>query len=114
MTRGKAFIAGNDAAADRRLPMSVDVWNQIAVSFGFSPQQKRIVACILRGFQDKEIAAELELGVPTVRTYIGRIFDRAGCADRLGLVLKLFAAAQAISETHPRDSLMSSLPMSSD
>jgi DNA-binding NarL/FixJ family response regulator len=78
-------------------PMSDATWRRVATELGFSPQQTRIVALILCNRQDKEIAAELELTVPTVRTYLSRAFVRTGVSDRLGLVLRVFSAAQAES-----------------
>ncbi len=47
-----------------------------------------------RGRQDKHIAEALNLSVPTVRTYLTRIFVRTDTPDRLGLVLHVFALAQ--------------------
>jgi len=58
-----------------------------------APQQARIVELILRGLRDKQIAAELGLGVPTVRTYLKRVFVRVGVQDRVELVLRVFAVA---------------------
>ena len=78
------------------LPMSQSTWQAIAKTLAFSPQQTRIVELILRGRQDKEIAAELGLSVPTVRTYLKRIFDRSDVSDRLSLVLRIFAMAQEL------------------
>jgi DNA-binding NarL/FixJ family response regulator len=69
-------------------------WRAIAKELALSPQQIRIVEAILRGKQDKQIAAELGLSIPTVRTYLTRIFDRVEVEDRLRLVLRIFAMAQ--------------------
>jgi len=75
-------------------PMEEAVWQQVVDSLALSPQQIRIVELLLRNKQDKEIAAELSLSFPTVRTYLKRIFDRLGVNDRMGLVLHIFAMAQ--------------------
>jgi len=45
---------------------------------------------VLQGKQDKEIAAALGLRRPTVRTYLGRIFQRVRVEDRLNLVISVF------------------------
>jgi len=74
--------------------MDKATWQALAKQLALSPQQTRIVELILRGHQDKEIAAELSLSVPTVRTYLTRIFDRLGVTDRMGLVLHVFSLAQ--------------------
>src|SRR5262245_47482935 len=55
-----------------------------------SPQQAKVVALLLEGKQDKQIAAAMKLRVSTLRTYFSRIFERTGAADRVGLVLKVF------------------------
>jgi len=73
-----------------RLPLIARSSRRLALS----PQQIRIVELLLRNKQDKEIAAELGLSFPTVRTYLRRIFDRVGVEDRTGLVLHVFALAQ--------------------
>ncbi len=82
--------------------MADATWRRVAKELGLSPQQRRIVELLLRAQRDKAIAATLGLSVPTVRTYMGRIFDRVGVADRMELVLRVFALAQqcASSESH--------------
>jgi two-component system NarL family response regulator len=77
--------------------LSAETWRSLAAKLGLSGQQARIVELILRGACDKQIAAELGLRVPTVRTYLDRIFQRTGTNDRLHLVLRIFALAQGIS-----------------
>jgi len=59
----------------------------------------RIVELILRGRQDKEIAEELGVSFSTVRTYLKRIFDRTEVNGRNGLILHIFALAQAEATT---------------
>lgn len=84
------------------LPLAQSTWRRIAKSLGLSPQQKRIVELILRGRQDKEIADQLGLAVPTIRTYLKRIFDRVGVTDRLTLVLRIFALSQEATSSKSR------------
>ena len=55
------------------------------------PRQAGIVALILQGKRDKQIAALLGLRRTTVRTYLSRVFVRLGVADRMELVLCIFA-----------------------
>jgi len=52
---------------------------------------------LLLGMQDKQIARELDLSVPTIRTYLGRIFLRTGVKDRVGLILTVFTLALAVA-----------------
>jgi DNA-binding NarL/FixJ family response regulator len=63
-----------------------------------SAQQARIVELILLDHGDKQIAREMGLRAPTVRTYLSRIFQRTGCTDRVGLVLKVFLVAGQLRE----------------
>lgn len=78
------------------LPLDPSIWVEVADVLELSPQQARIVELLLRGRRDKQIALELGLGVPTVRTYLGRIFLRVAVEDRVGLILRVFAVAQEI------------------
>jgi DNA-binding NarL/FixJ family response regulator len=73
------------------LPLPPDKWEQLLKELSLPPQQVRIVELILRNHCDKQIAAALGLKVPTVRTYLHRIFERLHVGDRLELVLRLFA-----------------------
>ena len=66
-------------------------WARVIRSLQLSPQQARIVALILRGYKDKQIAKELSLNRYTIRTYLKRIFIRLGIDDRIMLVLHVFA-----------------------
>lgn len=80
----------NRAHRLRRSPLTAAEWNYAVKTLGPSPQQAKIVELILRGLKDKQIAAELELGFSTVRTYLDRIFMRLEVADRVELVLRVF------------------------
>jgi DNA-binding NarL/FixJ family response regulator len=73
------------------LPLSPEKWQQLVETLQLPPQQIRIVELLLRNYCDKQIAAALGLKVPTVRTYLHRIFERLGVGDRIELVLRLFA-----------------------
>lgn len=96
MARRIANAAARQRIAVLPLPLASETWDQVADSLSLSPQQKRIVELILRGMQDKQIALEMKLSVPTVRTYLGRIFARTGVRDRVELLLRIFAASQKI------------------
>jgi DNA-binding NarL/FixJ family response regulator len=102
MARTKPKAVSNESPIGSPLPMAPALWDEVAASLKFSPQQKRIVACILRGFQDKQIAAELGLSVPTVRTYLDRVFQKADVSDRMQLVLQLFALTQQTQSVEQR------------
>jgi DNA-binding CsgD family transcriptional regulator len=79
------------------LPLSAEQWTRIAKQLALSPQQKRIAELILRHQCDKQIAAILEIALPTVRTHISRIFARLKVSDREQLILLVFRLAQGES-----------------
>ena len=53
-----------------------------------APREKSVLELLARGFALKEIAAELGISIPTVGTYIRRIYDK----------LHVFSRAQAIAK----------------
>lgn len=65
-------------------------WKQIVDQLRLSPQQARIVRRILQGMGDKQIAADLGIGIPTVRTHLTRLYVRLGVVDRVQLILHVF------------------------
>lgn len=71
-------------------------WSAIVEKLQLSPQQSRIVALILHGACDKQIAGELKLTVPTVRSHLGRVFQKNAVKDRVELILRVFAISQSI------------------
>jgi DNA-binding CsgD family transcriptional regulator len=78
-------------------PLSPNTWHQVAKQMNLPPQHKRVVACILRDMTDQQIADHLELAVPTIRTYLKRIYERAGTPNRLRLVLHIMKISQKIT-----------------
>jgi DNA-binding NarL/FixJ family response regulator len=79
---------------DPAFPLDAATWRHVVDTLEFSPQQARIVALILHGLGDKEVAAELGLRVPTIRTYLERVFQRVGVRDRVELVIRVFVVAR--------------------
>lgn len=53
--------------------------------FGLSVREGEVLSGILRGRITKEIAGELGIAEPTVKTHIARIFDKTGVRTRLEL-----------------------------
>jgi DNA-binding NarL/FixJ family response regulator len=86
--------------AEQPPPLDAKTWAAVAKTLDLSPQQERIVALLLRGMRDKQIAGELGLSVPTVRTYFGRIFLRLGVQDRVELILRVFSIANSVAKRH--------------
>lgn len=83
------------------LPLAAVHWTAVAQALALSPQQTRILELVLRGMKDKEIADELRLTVPTVRTYLSRIFGKLKVNDRVGLILHVFSLAQRFADNDP-------------
>ncbi|MGE0366577.1 MAG: response regulator transcription factor [Phycisphaerales bacterium] len=77
-------------------PFTETVWLHVALALRLAPQQSRIVELLLQGKRDKQIATELGLTIPTVRTYLARTFQRVGVADRVELILRVFAVAEQL------------------
>lgn len=78
------------------MPLDAPTWVAVVAALELSPQQARIVELLLCGRRDKQIAQAMSLSVPTVRTYLGRIFLRLGVQDRVELILRVFATAHAL------------------
>lgn len=50
-----------------------------------SRREMDVARCVCRGLTDKEIARELSIALPSVRTYLQRLFDKLGVHRRAGL-----------------------------
>lgn len=88
-------LDGNSGLTDVPLPSPLDglSWDAVVRELELAPQQERIVRLIMQSKGDKQIARELGLAFPTVRTYLNRVFDRAGVEDRMQLVHRIYAIA---------------------
>lgn len=78
------------------LPLPAKKWDEIALEMELSPRHRRIVELILRNRCDKQIVMEIGISQSTVRTHIGRIFQKLKVNDRLELVLLVFAMSHDI------------------
>lgn len=70
--------------------LSDQEWIQVRQSLGLSPRQSEIVKHLLLGESDKQIARELRISIPTVRTHLGRLFQKFELNDRVELILHIF------------------------
>lgn len=96
-------LDGNPDHGEAPLPQPLDgsAWDAVVRELELAPQQERIVRLIMQSKGDKQIARELGLAFPTVRTYLNRVFDRAGVEDRMQLVHRIYAIAiNAWSRNH--------------
>jgi DNA-binding CsgD family transcriptional regulator len=65
-------------------------WLQIQSDLSLSGRQAAVVQQLFQGHSDKQIARELQISIPTVRTHLNRLFLRFGVQDRCELVLHVF------------------------
>ena len=70
--------------------LSDQEWVQVSQTLGLSPRQAEIVRHLLLGESDKQIAKELRISIPTVRTHLGRLFQKFELNDRVELILHIF------------------------
>ena len=66
-------------------------WQSMVNAMGLSKRQGEIAYEILSGKTDKEIAATLSIGVPTIRTHMSRLFEKLGVDDRNELMYSIFS-----------------------
>jgi DNA-binding NarL/FixJ family response regulator len=69
---------------------------EAAVRFSISPRELEVLRCIVRGLRNKEIAAELGIGIKSVETYRSRVMKRSGSSTPAELVR--FAFKQGLVE----------------
>jgi DNA-binding NarL/FixJ family response regulator len=55
--------------------------------FGLTRRELQIVAAVVAGYANKEIAARLSLSEHTVKHHLSRIFDKIGVSNRLEVAL---------------------------
>ena len=65
-------------------------WRVLGAELSLSPRQHQIVQYLFLGKSDKQIARELDLALPTVRTHLGRLFAKLNVQDRHELILYIF------------------------
>ena len=67
-------------------------WARTQSELGLSPRQAQIVRHVLQGKADKQIAHDLGISLPTVRTHMRRLFAKFELRDRLELTLLVLAS----------------------
>jgi len=70
--------------------VSEEEWSDLRHHLDLSPRQAQIVREILHAKSDKQIARELHIALPTVRTHMGRLFRKFDLNDRTELLLHVF------------------------
>ena len=78
--------------------LSDQEWTSVKKELALSPRQAQIVWCLLHAKADKQIAGEIGISVPTVRTYLDRLFHKLHVNDRVGLLVHVFECARATAD----------------
>ncbi len=65
-------------------------WARLTDQLLLPPRQKQVIRLLLDGRSDKQIADEIGLAVPTVRSHLGRIYAKFSVQDRTELVIYVF------------------------
>lgn len=71
-------------------------WDHLTKEFSLPPRQRDIVRLLLDGHSDKQIASELGIALPTVRTHMGRLFAKLGVQDRMEVLLRIFRESRRL------------------
>ena len=69
---------------------SASEWAQVISDLSLSLRQAQIVRLLFANRSDGQIAAELDISIPTVRTHLSRLFARFAVQDRTELILYVF------------------------
>ena len=75
-----------DSATDTEI-FSEKEWDVLVNQLSLSPRQSEVIHLLLNGHSDKQVAMELDIAVPTVRTHLSRLFSRFDLQDRHELIL---------------------------
>lgn len=72
-----AYIQGADSARKEGPPKG----------FGLTPREREVVAKIVAGYTNRDIAKELAISEDTVKHHLSNVFDKLGVSNRLELAL---------------------------
>lgn len=75
-----------DSTVDTEI-FSESEWSILFDELSLSPRQREVTQYLFSGLSDKQIAKELEIAIPTVRTHLTRLFSRFDVQDRNELIL---------------------------
>jgi DNA-binding CsgD family transcriptional regulator len=57
---------------------------------GLTPKERQIALLLRQGASNKQLAQELEVGLPTIKTHLINLFRKTGASSRTELVGMLF------------------------
>jgi DNA-binding NarL/FixJ family response regulator len=79
----RAAALAPSAAAGSAEPLRADA----AALTELTAREREVLRLIGRGLTNEEIAAELVIGEGTIKTHVGRIFDKLGLRDRAAAIV---------------------------
>lgn len=79
------------------LPISEQLWQQVAEAMQLSPQYTKVVELVLRGLCDKQIAEAMGIHKSTLRSYFERIALRTGANGRNAIWSKVLTLSHQVS-----------------
>ena len=112
VSRGELLAALRDVHAGGS-PISSNIARKVVQSFQkpaqqpseaveLSPREREVLDLLARGYLYKEIAGALQISVPTVNTYIRRIYEKLHVRSRSQAVAKFTQVPGATDITGPR------------
>jgi DNA-binding NarL/FixJ family response regulator len=69
--------------------LTTEQWREVSRAHGLTPQELRLLRLLARGFANCEIAFQLGLRRPTVRSHLRSIYRKLNCTDRIEVLLQL-------------------------
>ncbi len=101
VAKGETFVQDRGAPAE----MSETDMVGVRVRDRLTPKELRIIALIVQGYKNKDIAVELGTTEQVIKNYLRNIYDKIGVSDRLELALftihhRILAEAAAATARH--------------
>lgn len=75
--------------------------SMLASRFHFTPAEMRLAEQVLAGCSPGKAAENLGVTIHTVRTYLKRLYHKAGVRSQAGLVMALMKAMETLPEDMP-------------
>lgn len=70
---------------------SPEDWDGIIATLGLSRRESEAACLVVGGATDTQCATQLEISPHTVRTYLDRLFGKAGVKGRKAFVIEMIA-----------------------
>ena len=86
--------AGGHTDGLQPFPLTEGEWQCVRDRLEFTEKQAEVAALVLRAACDKKVAYELDMGLPTVRTHLRRIYEKADVQDRAELIVRMINIAR--------------------